>query len=80
MDEKPAVVKYGPPRVLRMNLTKQPLTCNDGCCANIALLALILYPRAAERRGEKKGAFQADINPLSKHRVLGTAIGRPGGT
>ena len=42
-------------------------------------MALISYLRAAEKIRKEKETFRGDFNPLSKHRVLGTVIGRHGG-
>ena len=46
---------------------------------HIALWALILYLRAAEKTRKEKETFREDVNPLYKHLVLGTVIGRHGG-
>jgi hypothetical protein len=44
-----------------------------------ALDALISFCAAAQKGEEEKETFRADINPLRKHLVLGTVIGRHGG-
>ena len=45
----------------------------------IAPWAMLSYLRAAEKIRKEKETFRADINPLCKHLVVGTVIGRFGG-
>lgn len=44
-----------------------------------ALHALLSHFRGAENDESKRATSHTRINPLSKHLVLGTVIGRPGG-
>jgi hypothetical protein len=54
-DEKSAVIKYEPPRVLRMDLTNEPYDCTAGSYAAFCTIGayFILQSCEEKRRGKK---------------------------
>ena len=79
MDKKCAVIEYEAPRVLRMDLTNQPQVCHDGAYAANCTMGDAFVPQSCGEDKKGKETFRADINPLCKHLVVGTVIGRFGG-
>jgi hypothetical protein len=57
MDEKSAVVKYRPPRVLRMDLTDQILVCNDGGAATYCTDGAYFIPESCGENKKGKRDF-----------------------